>query len=265
MTTSVDTRSAILANSTSVLVRPIRATSSFLTFSVEVLAQAVRPPFAWREFLVQVWFVARVTVVPATLLTIPFSVITALHLNVLLTDIGAADLSGAGVGWATTTGTGPIATVFVVAGAAATAICADLGARTIREEIDAMRVMGINPVEALLVPRVAALTICATLLNGIVCVVGIASGYLFAVYVQHVNPGSFSESITLITGLGETIMSFVKACLFGLAAGLIACYKGTTVAGGAQGVGNAVNETVVFSFMALMFILLLTYVFSVQL
>jgi len=264
VSTLVDTRSGFLTAATSVLVKPTRGVGSFLALSVEI-AVAMRPPFAWREFFLQVWFIARVTVVPATLLTIPFSVIVALHLNVLLADIGAADLSGAGVGWATTTGTGPITTVFVVAGAAATAVCADLGARTIRDEVDAMRVMGIDPVAALLVPRVAALTICATLLNGIVCTVGIASGYFFAVYVSHVNPGAFAANITLLTGLGETILSFVKAGLFGLAAGLIACYKGTTVAGGAQGVGNAVNETVVFSFMALMFILVLTYVFSVQL
>lgn len=224
----------------------------------------VRPPFAWREFLLQLGFIARVSFVPALLLTIPFSVIVAQHLGVLLSDIGAADLAGAGIGWGTTTETGPIVTVFVVAGAAATAVCADLGARTIREELDAMRVMGINSIQALLVPRLAALTVGATLLNAIVCTFGIAAAYFFTVFVQHVTPGAFASSITLLCGLADTVVSFLKAALFGLAAGLIACYKGTTPKPGPQGVGQAVNETVVFSFMALWVILLVMNVFNGQ-
>ncbi len=63
-------------------------------------------------------------------------------------------------------------TVLVVAGAGATAICADLGARTIREEIDAMRVLGIDPIQRLVVPRVLASTFVALLLNGLVCLIG---------------------------------------------------------------------------------------------
>ncbi|TMS51206.1 ABC transporter permease [Mycobacterium sp. DBP42] len=240
-----------------VLTKPARAFGSFFALSLDILIQTVRPPFAWREFILQVWFIARVSTLPALLLTIPFSVMVALHLNVLLMDIGAADLSGAGAGWGITTQTGPIVTVFVVAGAAATAVCADLGARTIREEIDAMRVMGINPVQALLVPRVAALTVCSTLLNAIVCSAGVASAYFFAIYVHHVTPGAFAAGLPLLCGLKDVVFSFIKATLFGLAAGLIACYKGTTPRGGAQGVGNAVNETVVFAFMALVFILLI--------
>ena len=65
--------------------------------------------------------------------------------NILLTEFGAADFSGTGAALGTVHQIGPIVTVLVVAGAGATAMCADLGARTIREELDALRVMGINP------------------------------------------------------------------------------------------------------------------------
>lgn len=247
-----------------VLAQPVREIGKFCALSLDIVIQSVRPPFAWREFLLQLWFVARVSTIPATLLTIPFSVVTAQHLDILLADIGAADLSGAGIGWGALTQTGPIVTVFVVAGASASAMCADLGARTIRDEVDAMRVMGINPVQRLLVPRVAALVVGATLLNAIVCTIGMASGYFFAVFVQHVNPGAFAANIALIGGLTDTVISFLKAAAFGLAAGLIACYKGTTPRGGPQGVGNAVNETVVYSFMALIFIFVLLVAFNAQ-
>jgi phospholipid/cholesterol/gamma-HCH transport system permease protein len=242
----------------------VREVGSFFALSLDIAVQAMHPPFAWREFILQVWFIARVAFAPAVLLAVPFTVFVAFQFDILLADIGAADLSGAGIGWGIITNMAPITTVYVVAGVGATAMCADLGARTIREELDAMRVMGINPVQRLLVPRVVALTLCATLLNAVVCVVGIVGCYFFAVYVQHVTPGAFAGYITLLAGLADTIMSFVKAALFGLAAGLIACYKGTTPRGGPQAVGNAVNETVVYSFMALIVILLLTNVFNAQ-
>jgi phospholipid/cholesterol/gamma-HCH transport system permease protein len=66
-----------------------------------------------------------------------------------------------------------------------------------------------------------------------------------------VTPGAFAASLTLLCGLPEVGIAFAKATLFGLIAGFIACYKGVTVGGGPQGVGNAVNETVVYTFMAL--------------
>ena len=234
--------------------KPIREIGGFFALSLDMLVALLNKPFAIREFLEQSWFVARVSLVPSITLTIPFNAFVVFILNVLLFEIGAADASGTGAALAVITQTGPFTTVLVVGGAAATAICADLGARTVREEIDAMRVMGIDPAQRLLVPRVMALTVNALLLNGVVCFVGLAGTYAFAVYVNNVNPGSFAASLTLITGLPDTVISFVKATLFGMTAGLVACYKGITVGGGPQGVGNAVNETVVYTFLVLIVI-----------
>ena len=133
-------------------------------------------------------------------------------------------------------------------------MCADLGARTIREELDALKVMGVNPIQALVVPRVLAATVVALFLSSLVILVGIAGGFMFSVFLQHVTPGAFVGGLTLLTGLYDVVISLIKATLFGLTAGLIACYMGTSVGGGPAGVGNAVNETVVFSFMALFLI-----------
>ena len=151
-----------------------------------------------------------------------------------------------------------VVTAIVVSGAGATAMCADLGARTIREEINAMTVIGVNPIQALVVPRVIAATFVALLLYSVVAVVG------FVVFVQHVTPGAFVAGLTLLTGLPQVIVSLTKALLFGLSAGLIACYKGLSVGGGPTSVGNAVNETVVFSFMALFLINILATAFGVK-
>ncbi|BCP14102.1 MlaE family ABC transporter permease [Mycobacterium paraintracellulare] len=231
--------------------KPARAMGSFFAMSLDTLAQMFKPPFAWKEYIHQSWFVARVSVLPALMLTMPYSVLLVFNFNVLLTEIGAADFSGTGAAIGHVNQLAPIVTVLVVAGAGATAMCADLGARTIREELDALRVMGIDPIRTLVVPRVLAATTVALALSAVVVLVGLVGAFFFTVYVQHVSPGAFVAGLTLLTGPGDIIVSLVKAALFGMAAGLIACYKGISVGGGPAGVGNAVNETVVFTFMAL--------------
>lgn len=231
--------------------KPLRSLGEFFVMSWQTLTLIPRRPFAWREFLLQSWFVARVSLLPTLMLAIPFTVLAVFTFNILLTEFGAADYSGVGAGEGTVTQIGPIVTVLVVSGAGATAMCADLGARTIREELDALRVMGINPIQSLVVPRVLAATFVAVLLSSLVILVGISGGFLFSVFFQDVNPGAFVSSLTFITGISKVIVAWIKAAMFGLAAGLIACYKGISVGGGPAGVGNAVNETVVYTFVSL--------------
>lgn len=210
-----------------------------------------RPPVEWRELILQCWFLLRVTILPTVMAAIPLTVLLTFTLNVLLAEFGAADISGAGAALGAVTQLGPLTTVLVVAGAGSTAICADLGARTIREEIDAMEVMGIDPIRRLVVPRVLAATVVATLLNSLVITVGLVGGFFFSVYLQDVSAGAYLSTLTLVTGLPEVIVATVKALTFGLIAGLVGCYRGLTVSGGAKGVGTAVNETVVLCVIAL--------------
>ncbi|MGV0906692.1 MlaE family ABC transporter permease [Mycobacterium novum] len=239
---------------TAVALTPLRNVGDFFAFSLDVLVTIMKPSFAWREFLEQTWFVARVSLVPTLMLSVPYVVLTVFNFNVLLTEFGAADFSGSGAAIGAVNQIGPFVTVLVVAGAGASAICADLGARTIREELDALKVMGIDPVQALLVPRVLAATAVALLLSSLVTLTGLAGAFFFSVFFQHVSPGAFVAGMTFITGLSDVLTSMVKATLFGLTAGLVACYQGTAVRGGPAGVGNAVNETVVFSFVLLFII-----------
>src|SRR6201992_4220267 len=118
--------------------------------------KALLQPFEWREFIWNGWFLMRVSLLPTIAVSIPETVLLIFTLNLLLAEIGASAASGADAAIGAVTKLGPIVTVLVVAGAGGTAICADLGARTIREEIDAMRVLGIDPIQRLVVPRVLA-------------------------------------------------------------------------------------------------------------
>ncbi|MGV0806532.1 MlaE family ABC transporter permease [Mycolicibacterium setense] len=230
----------------------------------ETLIVMFKPPFAWRECLQQAWFVSRVSLLPTVMLSIPFTVMSVFIINILLVEIGAQDAAGSGAALGAVTQIGPMVTVLVVAGAGATAMCADLGARTIREEIDAMRVLGINPLQRLVAPRVVAATVVAILLSPLVTCVGLIGGFAFSVFLQNATPGAFVGGLTLLVGLPEMVISIVKSALFGITAGMVACYKGLSVGGGPAGVGNAVNETVVFSFIGLFVINLIVTAVGVQ-
>ena len=140
----------------SIVGKPIRSLGGFYSVAGDTVAADV--PAAVRVARVPASDLVRCAgvAVSTLMLAIPFTVLTVFTLNILLSELGAADLSGTGTALGTITQIGPVVTVLVVAGAGATAMCADLGARTIREELDAMRVMGINPIQALVVPRVLA-------------------------------------------------------------------------------------------------------------
>jgi phospholipid/cholesterol/gamma-HCH transport system permease protein len=230
---------------------PLALVGGFFRMCVLAGKALFRWPFQWRELIVQCWFIMRVGLFPTIMVAIPLTVLLIFTLNILLAQFGAADLSGAGAALGAVTQLGPLTTVLVVAGAGSTAICADLGARTIREEIDAMEVLGIDPIHRLVVPRVIAATLVSTLLNGLVVTVGLVGGYVFGVYLQNVSGGAYLATLTTITGLPEVVIATIKAAAFGLIAGLVGCYRGLMVRGGSKGLGIAVNETVVLCVVAL--------------
>ena len=189
---------------------PMQAVGGLFAMSADAVRCIFRRPFQWREFLEQCWFIARVALAPTLLVAIPFTVLISFTLNILLRELGAADLSGAGAAFGAVTQVGPLVTVLIVAGAGSTAICADLGSRTIREEIDAMEVLGIDPVQRLVTPRMLAAGLVALLLNSLVVIIGILGGYFFSVFIQDVNPGAFAAGITLLTGVPEVIISLCE-------------------------------------------------------
>ena len=231
--------------------KPLTMVGGFFKMCVLTGKALLTRPFQWKEFILQSWFLIRVAFLPTLAVSIPLTVLIIFTLNILLAEFGAADVSGAGAALGAVTQLGPLVTVLVVAGAGSTAICADLGARTVREEIDAMEVLGIDPIERLVAPRVVAATFVAFLLNGAVITIGLVGGYFFGVYIQNVNAGAYVATLTLLTGFPEVMISVIKATLFGLIAGLVGCYRGLTVAGGSKGVGTAVNETLVLCVVAL--------------
>ncbi len=232
----------------------VRGPGEIALMVVEVTKRTFTRPFQFREFLEQAWFITSVTLMPTILVSIPFGAVISLQVGNLTGQLGAQSFAGATAVLATVREAAPMAAAMIIAGAAGSAICSDLGARKIREEIDAMEVLGIDPIERLVVPRVVATMFVAFMINGIVIGTGIGGGYFFTVIVQGGSAGSFLSSFTALASLPDLYIAMIKAVIFGFLAAIVGAYKGLNAGGGPSGVGRAVNEAVIIAFMALFFL-----------
>jgi phospholipid/cholesterol/gamma-HCH transport system permease protein len=232
----------------------VEETGRMFSVGLESMRLVVRRPWPLEEFIQQVWFLAKVTTVPVILISIPFGMIISIHVGSFLTQLGSQAHMGAAMVLAVVREEAPVATALLIAGAGGSAMCADLGSRRIRDEIDAMEVLGINPIHRLIMPRILAAMVVAVLLDAIVSVAGIAGGWFFAVIVQGGTTSSYFASFNELSQIADLWMALLKALVFGFVGGMVACYKGFYAKGGPKGVGDAVNQAVVITFMVLFFL-----------
>src|SRR3954453_1011751 len=231
--------------------KPMKPTGEMFALFLDTVRYSFQRPFQTKEFIDQAWFVASVTIVPTMLVAIPFGAVIALQIGQLTAQLGAQSFTGANSVLALVREAGPIVTALLISGAGGSAIAADLGSRKIRDEIDAMEVLGISPIQRLVVPRVIAAMLVALLLNGLVSVVGVIGGYFFNVVLQGGTPGAYLASFTALAQIADLAAGEIKALVFGAIAAIVASYKGLTAGGGPKGVGDAVNQSVVITFMLL--------------
>ncbi|MFB9905289.1 MlaE family ABC transporter permease [Allokutzneria oryzae] len=232
----------------------LRETGRMFALGLDTSRAVFKRPFQLREFIQQCWFIASVTILPTALVAIPFGAVIALQLGSLTRQLGAQSFTGAASVLAVIQQASPIVTALLIAGAGGSAICADLGSRKIRDEIDAMEVLGVSPIQRLVVPRVLAAMLIALLLNGMVSVVGVLGGYFFNVVLQGGTPGAYLASFSALAQLPDLWISEIKAVIFGFIAGIVAAYRGLNPRGGPKGVGDAVNQAVVITFLLLFFV-----------
>ncbi|HWJ82427.1 MAG TPA: ABC transporter permease [Nocardioides sp.] len=146
----------------------------------------------------------------------------------------------------------------LVAGVIGAAITAELGSRKVREELDAMQVMGIDPIRTLVVPRVVSVTIVTTLLGIPALLITVVSSQFGSWYIGAIDSASFYSFLwTSMSGV-ELLAMLFNCFLAGILIGTVCCYKGLNAAGGAMGLGRAVNQAVVIAFVSL-FVMQLGY------
>ena len=154
---------------------------------------------------------------------------------------------------------GPVLTSLMVVARVGSAMTAQIGTMKITEQIDALKVLAVNPVRYLITPRLVASVISLPLLTIVADVVGIFGGWFVAVKLFGVNDYLFWQKMKDIVNIHDFLGGLYKAMVFGLVIAAVSCYFGFTTRGGAEGVGRATTTSVVTSSML---ILILDYFLS---
>jgi phospholipid/cholesterol/gamma-HCH transport system permease protein len=226
----------------------------------KTLLSAVRPPYPYgTEFVQQFLFMLKLCWLPLLISTVAIGYgAPGLQAGNALVIFGAIDRLGSIFVLASIREFAPNVTAIIVAGVGGTAITADLGARKIREELDALQVLGVDPIKNLVVPRFLALMIITGLFNVFAIIFGILGG-VFATMVFDAPLGPFFSTLLSNATTTDLWGSLLKTTLFGAIIAIVSCYKGMTASGGAEGVGRAVNQGVVIEFLG---IFAFNYVFT---
>ena len=149
---------------------------------------------------------------------------------------------------------GPVLAATMLAGRVGCAMAAELGTMRVTEQIDALRSLGANPIQHLVVPRFLACFLLIPLLTAIADAIGILGGWFFSTQLLGVNSYEYwLHSENYVTGY-DVLAGLVKSVFFGAAISLIACHRGFHCGAGAEGVGRAATESFVYSFVAILVI-----------
>ncbi|MCF8571693.1 ABC transporter permease [Gordonia sp. HY002] len=210
----------------------------------------VRRRFPVRDFVSLTWFMITVTATPTILVSIPFGVIVSVQVGSLTQQVGATSISGAAGGLGVIQQGAPMVAALLLGGAAGAAVAADLGARILREEIDALRTMGIDPIRRLVAPRVAAMLVVGPLICALTIIMGLATGFVVAVTVQGVAPGSYLMSFASFASFTDIAIALGKSMVFAAVVAVVACQRGMETKHGAKAVADSVNASVVIGVVA---------------
>lgn len=224
--------------------RGIRLVCSVIRYAITDLC-TLRLPVG--ELLIQAWTLLRVTTTPALLMAIPIGAMVSVQVGGLVNQLGATSMVGAASGYGVIRQGAPMAAGFMMGGVAASAIASDLGARQIREELDALRVMGIDPVRRLVVPRFLGLVLIAPLLCFVIIASAVSAAYLIAVGINGVTPGSFWMSFGSFARVIDVYLALAKTTVFAAIVAIIASLRGMEARRGPRGVADAVSSAVVLN------------------
>lgn len=224
----------------------------FWTLLGQTLYWAVRPPFDVREWVRQMVRVG-VDSLPVVGLTAMFTGgVLALQTYTGFARFNAESWVGPVVSLSLTRELAPVLTALMIAGRIASSFAAELGSMRVTEQIDALTVMATQPVQFLVVPRVAAGLLMLPPLVAFADMLGIGGGYFVSVKLLGANPTVYWERTFQFLELNDVLSGLVKAAVFGLILAVTGCQKGFFTTGGAEGVGRSTTTAVVMSSLVIL-------------
>jgi phospholipid/cholesterol/gamma-HCH transport system permease protein len=147
---------------------------------------------------------------------------------------------------------GPVLTSLMVAGRVGAAVTAELGTMKVTEQIDALRTLAAHPIDYLVVPRFLAMFFVMPLLTAESICIGISAAYLIGVYLLGIDPTYIWYNMLRYAGATDMITGIIKAFVFGAIIIIVACDKGLNCPQGAEGVGQATTESVVYASISIL-------------
>jgi len=234
----------------------------FTLFVSDSLMWLTKKPYRFRLILDEMHFIGNESLFIVSLTALFTGAVFAYQSWLAFVMVGTESLVGVSVSLALVRELAPVMTGLVVTGRAGAAMAAQIGNMRVTEQIDALDVMAISPLQYLVAPKLIAGLLCLPLLTAIFGMIGNLGGYLVAIYVCGVDPGIYVAKLKYYMDPWDFYHGLMKAGFFGFLLAGIGSYQGFKARDGAQGVGKATNNAVVYAFIV---ILVLDYFLSVLL
>jgi phospholipid/cholesterol/gamma-HCH transport system permease protein len=219
----------------------------FGVFVMDALSWTFRKPFRWRLLVDELEFIGNQSMFIVSLTAVFTGAVFAYQSWVAFSLVGTDSLVGPTVGLSLVRSLAPVMTALVVTGRAGAAMAAQIGIMRVTEQIDALEVTAISPLQYLVWPRIVAATIAVPLLVALFGLIGNLGGYFVATAVCGVDPGIYVQKFKHYMAPWDFYHGLFKGVFFGFVLGAVGCYKGFYAKNGVEGVGRATNDAVVFA------------------
>lgn len=222
-------------------------TGATMKFAIQAISSIFKPPFRWNETIAHMEFVGNKSVIIICLSGVFTGLALAFQIFLGFKRVNMTALVGPTVGLGVLRELGPVLTGLIVSARAGGAMAARIGTMRVTEQIDALEVMGVDPIQYLVSPRITATVLVMPLLTAVFDFVAMAGCWLICVFLFGIDQASFWSQTLAWLKPYHLYEGLFKAALFGLFFSVICTERGYKTKGGAEGVGNATNEGVVTS------------------
>ena len=232
--------------------RTVKGFGSYCIFVFNSCRRTVSPPVNLTLLFRQLEFVGNRSFWIMVLAGTMIGAVFGLQFGEIFRIFGAEAMIGASATYGLCKELAPVIGSFLVTARAGSAMAAEIGTMRVNEQIDAMRVMAVNPYNYLVAPRMLASILMMPLLACIFTLAGVVAAFAIGVTLYDVDVGVFFDKIRWIVGPRHVWQGMQKAAIFGFIFSTIGCYKGFNAGGGAKGVGRATTEAVVISLVSIL-------------
>ena len=234
-------------------VRFVTDVGGLARFAAQIGRAALAPPLRVRQFVDELFKLGVLSLVIICVCGLAVGMVLSLQGYNTLVRFGAEQSLGAVVGLSLIRELGPVLTALLATGRAGSATTAEIGTMVATEQLDALRMMSVDPIDLVATPRALAMTAVMPLLSALFIVCGLFGGYLVGVGLMGVDAGSYMSSLEAAVDFHDDVLgSLLKALIFGVLVGLIATYRGHTTAPTSAGVGAATTSTVVVASVSIL-------------